>query len=372
MDFYEYMKPYRDFDFRGFFEKTTDLDIKRTLAKDALEPLDFLTLLSPRAVKYLEPMAQRANALTVRQFGKVILLFAPLYLANHCVNKCAYCSFKVDNPIGRDALSLEQLEVEAKALAATGIRDILFLTGESRKVSPPEYMRNCVQVLKKYFSNISLEVYRLETEEYAMLNAAGVDGFTMFQECYHEGRYGQVHLGGPKRNYRYRLDGPERACKAGMRTINIGALLGLYEFASEAFFTGLHAYYLQRRYAACDIAVSLPRLRPYIGSFAPYANVTDRDIVQEMLALRLFLPRVGITVSTREQPQFRDRLIGLGVTKMSAGSSTEVGGYSNHTTASQFEIADTISVAVVAAAICGKGWLPVFKDWQTLAREESL
>jgi 2-iminoacetate synthase len=372
MDFYEYLEPYRNFDFNGFIKQVTDMDIRRILSKDVLSPLNFLALLSPQAANHLEPMAERAKAVTIRQFGRVIFMFAPLYLANHCVNRCAYCGFNAGNQIKRDVLSPKQVEEEAQAIAKTGIRDVLFLTGESRSVSPPEYMRDCVKILKKYFANIALEVYPLEVEEYEMLTKAGVDGFTMFQECYNESRYAQVHLGGPKRNYRYRLDAPERACRAGLRSINLGALLGLYEFASEAFFTGLHAYYLQHKYDACDFAVSLPRLCPHVGLFEPYSTITNHDIVQNLLALRLFLPHAGVTVSTREKPQFRDNLIGLGVTKMSAGSSTEVGGYANHTTDDQFEVSDTRSVEQVADAIRKKGWLPVFKDWQTLGKDEAI
>lgn len=372
MDFYDYIMPYRNFDFNKYINSVTDSDVVRIISKDILTPFDFLSLLSPKAAEHLEEMAMRASKITIRQFGKVIFMFAPIYLSNYCVNRCAYCGFNAGNNIKRDVLTLEEVEKEAEAVSKTGIRDILFLTGESRKISPPEYMKECVRVLRKYFDNISMEVYPLETEEYEMLVSEGVDGFTMFQECYNEQRYGEVHLGGPKRNYRYRLDAPERACKAGMRYVNLGALLGLYEFSSEAFFTGLHIYYLQHKYDACDFAVSLPRLCPHTGSFKPYGIITDRNIVQNILALRLFLPRIGITISTREKPSFRDNLIGLGVTKMSAGSSTEVGGYAAHRTDDQFDISDKRSVAEVTQAIRKKGWLPVFKDWQTLKRDEAV
>lgn len=368
MDFYSYLQQYVNLDFSKFIESVTDVDVHRVLTKEDLTPLDYLTLLSPVAGNYLDSMAQKAQEVTIQNFGRVVSMFAPLYLANHCVNRCSYCSFNMENEIiNRNVLSLREVEEEAGTLASTGIADILFLTGESRKVSPPEYMQDCVRILRRHFSNVSLEVYPLETREYAMLHQAGVDGFTMFQECYNEKRYAEVHLGGPKRNYRNRLDAPERACKAGIRSVTIGVLLGLYDFTSEAFFTGLHAYYLQRQYDAYDFAISLPRLRPSVGSsFKPYYDVTDRQIAQEMVALRLFLPRVGITVSTREAPALRDNLIGLGVTKMSAGSSTEVGGYASHTTEGQFDISDSRSVSEVTAAIRSKGWLPVFQDWRTL------
>ncbi len=368
-DFYTYMQPWTRFDFHSFLEKTTDTDVRRALSRETLSPLDFLTLLSPAAAPCLELMARRAYETTIRQFGRVICMFAPLYLANYCVNRCAYCGFNSCNHIRRSALTTEQVEKECAAIASTGMRDILFLTGESRKISPPSYMADSVAAMRRYFTNIGLEVYPLETEEYAMLNRAGVDYFTMFQETYNEKRYGEVHLGGPKTNFRYRLDAPERACKAGMRTVGLGALLGLYKLSSEAFFTGLHAYYLRQKYDACDFAVSLPRLCAHIGQFQPYCDVTDRDIVQIMTAMRIFLPRVGITVSTRESPAFRTNLIGLGVTKMSAGSSTEVGGYAEHVSDDQFDVTDKRSVAEVCASIRKKGWLPVFKDWQTLSAD---
>lgn len=372
MDFYDYMRPYVNFDFQGFLDKITDDDVRRAINKTSLSPFDFLTLLSPKAAGHLEEMAVKAREITIRQFGKVIFMFAPLYLGNKCVNGCAYCGFNTGNRIKRNTLTLPEVEKEAKALAATGMRDILFLTGESRKATPPEYMRDCAEILKKYFTNIALEVYPLETEEYAMLAKSGVDGFTMFQECYNEKRYGEVHLSGPKRNFRYRLDAPERACRAGMRCVNLGALLGLYKFEPEAFFTGLHLFYLRHKYDYCDFAVSLPRLCPHAGSFEPYRAISDRKIVQNILALRIFLPRIGITISTRERPAFRDNLIGLGITKMSAGSSTEVGGYAGHTTGDQFDISDKRSVEEVLAAIRRRGWLPVFKDWQTLNREKAI
>jgi 2-iminoacetate synthase len=220
---------------------------------------------------------------------------------------------------------------------------------------------------KKYFTSISIEVYPLEKEEYGELVEAGVDGLTLYQEVYDEDVYHEVHLSGPKKNYLYRLDAPERACMAGIRSVNIGALLGLNQWKTEAFFTGLHADYLQSKYPETEISVSLPRLRPHAGSFQPKSIVSDRDLVQIMLALRLFLPRAGITVSTRERSQFRDNLIGLGVTKMSAGSSTEVGGHSDENKSTgQFSISDTRSVEEMREIIYQKGYQPVFKDWMMI------
>lgn len=367
MSFYVKYMEYRNFDFDGFFYRVTDKDIQRALNKECIDELDYLALLSPVAEKYLEQMAVKAQQLTIGNFGKVIFLFTPLYLANYCTNNCVYCGFNATNDIKRSKLTLDEVEQEAEAISRTVIRHILILTGESRKESPVSYIKDCVQVLKKYFSSISIEVYPLEEQEYAELVEAGVDGFTMFQEVYNEKLYPELHLGGPKRNYRYRLDAPERACRAYMRTVNIGALLGLDEWRRESFFTGLHADYLQDNYPDIEISVSFPRIKPSAGCFKPKYQVTDKNLVQAMLALRIFMPRAGITLSTRENAKLRNNLIGLGVTKMSAGSSTAVGGYSNKSKSeAQFDISDERSVEEIKQLICSKGYQPVFKDWQQI------
>ena len=260
---------------------------------------------------------------------------------------------------------MEEVEKEARSIAATGLKHILILTGESREQTPVSYIKDCVEVLKKYFTSISIEVYPLETEEYEELYQAGVDGMTIFQEVYNEEVYSNLHLKGPKRNYRYRLDAPERACQAAMRSVNIGALLGLDNWRKEAFFTGLHARYLQDKFGDTEIGLSFPRIRPHTGTFQPSYQVSDKNLVQVILATRLFMPRAGITISTRERAEFRENLIGLGVTRMSAGSSTEVGGYGlTEKTQGQFAISDDRSVGEIKAMIYSKGFQPVFKDWQ--------
>jgi len=367
MSFYDKYQEYKNFDFEKFFNTLTDDDVLRAINKERINEIEFLTLLSHKAEKYLEMMAVKAKRLTAQHFGRVILLFAPLYLANFCVNRCAYCSFNIGNSILRKKLTLREVEEEGRAISSTGLRHILILTGESRNESPVSYIKECVQVLRKYFRSISVEVYPLEVEEYAELVEAGVDGFTMFQEVYDEEVYKRVHLGGPKRNYRYRLDAPERACKASMRSVGIGALLGLHDWRREAFFTGLHADYLQNKYPDVEISMSLPRIRPHVGHFQPECEVSDKNFVQIMLAFRLFMPRAGITICTRERPEFRDNLIGLGVTKMSAGSSTEVGGYGlREKSEGQFDISDGRSVEAIKSVIYKKGYQPVFKDWQAI------
>ncbi|GAE86884.1 2-iminoacetate synthase ThiH [Acetivibrio straminisolvens] len=368
MSFYERYLEYKNFDFEGFLEKVTDRDIINIINKDRrLTELDFLMLLSNKAVKYLELLAQKANKLTLQNFGKVIFLYTPMYLANYCVNQCVYCGFNITNNIKRKKLSLEEVEREAQAISSTGLRHILILTGESRKESPVEYIKDCVKILRKYFRSISIEVYPLYENEYAELVEKGVDGITIYQEVYNEEKYKALHLKGPKRNYLYRLDAPERACRASMRNVNIGALLGLYDWRREAFYTGLHADYLQNKYTDVEISISLPRIRPHCGSFMPDCKVEDRELVQIMIAHRLFMPRAGITISTRESEKLRNNLIGLGVTKMSAASSTQVGGHTlDDKSDGQFDINDRRGVEEMKQLIYSKGYQPVFKDWQAI------
>lgn len=365
MSFYEKYLSYKNFNFDEFFQNIEEYQIINILNKNKLDEVDFLALLSPKAEKHLEQMAVKANSLSTQHFGKSILLYTPMYLGNYCVNKCAYCGFNVENKIDRKKLTLDEVEREAKLIHDSGLRHILILTGESKYHTPVSYIKDCVNVLKKYFDCISIEIYPLETEEYKELINAGVDGFTIYQETYDEKVYDTVHISGPKKNYKFRLDAPERACKAKMRSINIGALLGLCDWRKEAFFTGIHGSYLQNNYLDIELSFSLPRIRPHVGSFTDLVDVNDRSLVQVMLALKIFMPRSGITISTREQSQFRDNLIPLGVTKMSAGVSTEVGGHSQDKKSdSQFDISDRRSVDEIKQSILKKGYQPIFKDWQ--------
>ncbi|HWJ02487.1 MAG TPA: 2-iminoacetate synthase ThiH [Verrucomicrobiae bacterium] len=346
-------------------------DVSRALSKDRLDTVDLLALLSPAAEPFLEDMAQKANRLTLQQFGRAVTLFTPLYLANHCTNRCVYCSFNHGNSIERRKLSLDEVKSEGLAIAGTGLQHILLLTGESRKESGPDYMRECVEVLRPHFSSVGLEVYPLEEEEYRELYRAGVDALTMFQEAYDETIYAKVHPAGPKSNHRFRLDAPERACRAGIPSVTIGALLGLGEWRREAYFTALHAEYLQRNYPGVEVAISIPRLRPYLGTYQPETSpVFDASLVQILLAYRLFLPRVGLVLSTRESPKLRESLLPLGITRMSAGSLASVGGYAedSETGPAQFQIADERSVAEIAAMLRSKGYQPTFCDWVDFRR----
>lgn len=368
MSFYPICKEIGEMNLEERFAATTSEDVLRAIAKPRLTTDDFLALMSPAAKPHLEVMAQKASQLTLQNFGRTIQLFTPLYLANYCTNHCVYCGFNCKNRIHRSQLTLEQVEEEAKAIAATGLKHLLILTGDARKVSTPEYLEECTRLLHKYFPSVSIEIYAMEEDEYARLVRAGVDGMTMFQETYDETLYAELHPKGPKRDFRFRLDAPERCCKAGMRVVNIGALLGLGDWRKDAFLTGMHAAYLMGKYPQVDIATSLPRMRPHVGEFQPQTIVSDSDMVQIMLALRIFLPRLGITISSRESAEFRENILPLGVTKMSAGVCTAVGGHSegNDGDVNQFDISDDRTVDEMCAALRARGYQPVFKDWEPI------
>ncbi|SEM43337.1 tyrosine lyase ThiH [Syntrophus gentianae] len=367
MSFYDLYCQYRDREWEGDFAAVSEVDVEGVLRREHLTFPDFLVLLSPAAEGFLEPMAQKARALTLRYFGRTIQLYAPLYVSDYCENSCLYCSFSAKNRRERRKLSLPEVNGEAAFIAATGLQHILLLTGESKKKSPVGYLRDCAGVLKRHFSSIAIEVYPLSEEDYASLVAQGVDGLTLYQETYDENLYRVLHPAGPKGNFRYRLEAPERGAAARMRQVNIGALLGLADWRREVLMVGLHARYLQDRFPDVEIGASVPRLRPFVGAFQGSCEVNDQNIVQIILALRLFLPRLGIALSTREDSRLRDCLIPLGITRMSAGSATSVGGYTTPAGAEealpQFEIADSRSVPEIMARLRERGYDPVLKDW---------
>lgn len=364
MGFYPLYNHFQTQDIGGFLEKVTDHDVARVLSGRKLSEQDYLRLLSPAAESFLEQMAQKAHDLTVSQFGKTILLYTPMYLSNYCVNHCLYCGFNAQNQIERKQLTPGEVDAEAKRIAETGLKHILILTGESRKHASIDYLKDCIAVLKTYFTSIAIEIYPVDTHEYEELIQAGVDSVTLYQETYDEALYDRLHVKGPKKNYMFRMDAPERACRAGMRSVNIGALLGLADSRRESFSTGLHAWYLQKYFPSVDISVSFPRMRPHTGCFQPDYPVDDRRLVQSILALRLFLPRVGITLSTRENEWFRNHILPLGITRMSAGSCTAVGGRTQENNTGQFEISDERSVSEMAGHLVSMGYQPVYKDWE--------
>jgi len=367
MSFLRVVQAYEGADIPGAAQAVTEADVRRALEKPVPGPEEYLTLLSPAAAGLLEAMAQRANALSVQHFGRTIQLFTPLYLSNHCTNQCVYCGFNARNDIARTMLDGEGIRREGEAIAASGLKQLLLLTGDAPRRASAEYIGQAARTVRDLFPSIGVEVFAMREEEYAHLLRCGVDSLTLFQETYDRSLYAALHPAGPKRDYAFRLDAPERGCRAGMRVVNVGALLGLDDWRRDAFFTGMHARYLQKKYPQTDVAVSLPRMRPHAGAYQPASVVSDRELVQILLALRIFLPRCGITLSTREPAVLRDHLIPLGVTRMSAGVSTAVGGHAGETeSVGQFEISDPRSVDEVCDAIRRRGYQPVFKDWEPL------
>jgi 2-iminoacetate synthase len=367
MSFLDIIVKYERFDFKEAFSSITIEQARSALCKDVLNDDDFLTLLSPAACYCLEEMAQKAHEITLRNFGKTIQLYTPLYLSNFCDNHCLYCGYNINVKIPRRKLTLHEVEQAAKRISDTGLRHILLLTGGSEKMSPVSYIKDCVGVLKKYFSGISIEIYPLSEDEYKQLIEAGVDALTIYQETYDRDIYDLVHPHGPKKDYLFRLNAPERALRGDIRAVNIGALLGLNDFRIDGFFTGLHAQYLQNSFPFAEISVSVPRIRQVISGYVPSFDITDKNIVQLILAERIFLPRAGITLSTRESPCFRDNMLKLGVTKVSAQSATSVEGWLSDENIDkkleQFSISDKRTVVDIRKLIKDKGYQPVFKDW---------
>lgn len=366
MSFFDLIQSYQPRQVRAEIEAKTASDVQRALARERLDLDDFMALLSPAAGEQLEALAQKAHRITLQRFGRTVLLYAPLYLSNECHNGCLYCGFSQDNPVPRRTLSLDEIERDARILHSQGFRHILLLTGEAPGRIGNDYLAAAVERIKPLFSSIGLEVYPMETEGYRQMVAAGVDALTVYQETYDPDLYQHLHPSGRKRNYRFRLETPDRAGAAGLRRIGIGFLLGLGDFRSEAFFTGLHGRYLAQHYWRTLLTVSFPRLRPAIGTYQPPHPVSDAEFVQLLCAMRLLLHDAGLVLSTRESAELRDHLLPLGITQMSAGSCTAPGGYGEDAHATeQFAIDDQRSPDEVAAMLRERGYDPVWKDWDT-------
>ena len=365
---------------------------RESLGKCRLSLGDFAHLISPAAAELLEPLSRSSQRMTQQRFGKVIRLFAPLYLSNECINCCQYCGFSRDNPILRVTLTPEEVRREARALLEQGFRNILLVSGEHPKFVSTDYMARCVGLLHEEVPGISLEVGPMGIEEYRPMVRAGAEGLVVYQETYDRAVYAAMHTAGPKKNFEWRMETPERAYAAGFRRIGIGALYGLGEWRLEAISVAAHAAYLLRNCWKAQLTISLPRLRPCAGEFQPLTHLSDRELVQLVCAFRLLFPDVGLVLSTRESPRLRNGLIPLGITLMSAGSHTEPGGYTgagkdklHHTergrivelgasewatadhrpvnATSQFQIADERPPHEVADLIRQLGYEPVWKDW---------
>jgi 2-iminoacetate synthase len=365
---------------------------RASLGKAELSLNDFAHLISPAGAELLEPLSRRSQQMTRQRFGKVIRLFAPLYLSNECINACQYCGFSRGNPILRVTLTPEEVRREARALLGQGFRNILLVSGEHPKFVSGDYMARCVSLLHEEVPSLSLEVGPMETAEYRPLVQAGAEGLVVYQETYDRAVYGTMHTAGPKRNFEWRMETPERAYAAGFRRLGIGALYGLGDWRLEAISVAAHAAYLLRNCWKAQLTISLPRLRPCAGEFQPLTHLSDRELVQLVCAFRLMFPDVGLVLSTREPAKLRNGLIPLGITLISAGSHTEPGGYTgagketlHHTehgrivelgasewatpdqrpihATSQFQIADERSPQEVADLIRQLGYEPVWKDW---------
>ena len=353
----------------------SESDVVRAIKSDRCSIDDFKALLSPAADKYLDQIAEKASLERRKHFGNVVNLFTPLYISNYCENYCVYCGFNCHNKIHRARLCSHEIEKEMKAIAKTGLEEILILTGESRSKSDIEYIGEACKIGRRYFKNIGIEVYPMNSDEYAYLKSCGADYVTVFQETYNSDEYERLHLAGHKRVFPYRFNAQERALMGGMRGVGFAALLGLDDFRKDALATGLHAYLIQRKYPWAEISLSCPRLRPIISNndegvmFTPNQNneiVGERQLLQVISAYRIFLPFAAMTISTRERAGFRDNVMGITATKISAGVDTGIGSHSDDETSSgdnQFEIADGRSVDEICKALRDHGMQPVMNDY---------
>lgn len=361
------MKQTPEFDtlrLRAIAQSTCIEEIREIISKPKIAFDDYIKLLSDAATDVIEELAMKANEMTCRQFGKTILLYAPLYLGNECDNCCVYCGFSRKLSGKRMLLTVEDAVAEADVLYQQGFRHILLVSGDKRNRVTMDYLRELILRLHRKFSAISIEIYALDEAEYGMLHNVGVDGLTIYQEVYDRQKYHEYHPDGPKSDYDYRLQAPERAARAGFYRLNIGCLLGLGPWFSESAALGFHLAYLSQVYWRCQLVVSIPRLSSSAAQFKVPNRISDAQLVQLICALRIFMPSLGISLSTREKKELRDHLIPIGITQMSAGSQTNPGGYSGrHYSKRQFEVADHRSLEQVIGAIAAAGYEPVFKDW---------
>lgn len=355
------------------YEKYTVRDVRAALDHETCSVEDFKALLSPAAEPFLEEMAQRARLETSKHFGNTVYLFTPLYIANYCENYCVYCGFNCYNQIKRMRLDMEQIEHEMQVIAESGMEEILILTGESRSKSDVNYIGEACKLARKYFRMVGLEVYPMNTEEYRYLRECGADYVTVFQETYDIEKYESLHLMGHKRVWPYRFEAQERALLGGMRGVAFSALLGLSDFRKDALATALHVYYLQRKYPHAEMSLSCPRLRPIINNekINPL-DVHEKQLCQIVCAYRIFLPFAGITVSSRESETFRDGIVKIAATKVSAGVSTGIGDHENKYTGKesdapegdeQFEINDSRSFDKMYQDMAKEGLQPVLNDY---------
>ncbi|EGQ7849960.1 2-iminoacetate synthase ThiH [Vibrio parahaemolyticus] len=354
----------------SIYAKTAQ-DVERALAKPKRDLEDFKALISPAAEPYLEQMAKLSYSLTRKRFGNTMSLYIPLYLSNLCANACTYCGFSMENRIKRRTLNRDEVEAEIDAIKRMKFDSVLLVTGEHETKVGMKYFREMVPIIKQRFNYLAMEVQPLDQDEYAELKTLGLDAVMVYQETYHPKTYAQHHLRGNKMDFRYRLETPDRLAKAGIDKIGIGALIGLEEWRTDCFFAAAHLDYLERTYWQSRYSISFPRLRPCASNvpasgLQPKSVMTDKQLVQLICAYRLFNPEVELSLSTRESPQFRDNVLPLGITSMSAASKTQPGGYATEEVElEQFEISDERSAASVEDMIRAKGFDPVWRDWHS-------
>jgi len=349
---------------RDLIYPKTSLDVERALTKKSLDMDDFAALVSPAANEYLENLAGKSHQLTQKRFGKTMQMYIPMYLSNECQNICTYCGFSLDNKILRTTLSDEQILKEVEVIKSLGYDHILLVSGEANRTVGTDYFIHAIRLIKPYFSNISMEVQPLDEDEYKLLMAEGLYAVLVYQETYHKENYKDYHPKGKKSNFKYRLDTPDRLGKAGVHKIGLGTLIGLEDWRTDAWFCALHLNYLRKTYWQTKYSVSFPRLRPAVGYPDPKHIMSDKELVQLICAYRLFDENLELSLSTRETPEFRNNVIKLGITSISAGSKTDPGGYAGTLHAlEQFEISDDRSPNEIADMIQSNGYESVWKDW---------
>ncbi|SEO31620.1 2-iminoacetate synthase ThiH [Niastella yeongjuensis] len=345
----------------------TAADVETALGRQSRTLDDFMALISPAAAPYLEPMARLSQQLTQQRFGKTIQLYVPMYLSNECNNICTYCGFSFDNKVRRRTLSATEMLQEATAIRSMGYEHVLLVTGEANQTVHVPYFKNAINLLKKQFAHISMEVQPLDEADYRELITEGLHTVLVYQETYHREDYKKHHPKGKKSNFQYRIETPDRLGRAGVHKIGLGILIGLEDWRTDSFFTALHLQYLERTYWQTKYSISFPRLRPFSGGLEPKVEMVDRELVQLICAWRIFNQEVELSLSTRELPRFRDHVMQLGITSISAGSKTNPGGYAvEPESLEQFEIADERSPAEMARVISSIGYEPVWKDWDVV------
>ncbi|MCW3462528.1 2-iminoacetate synthase ThiH [Chitinophaga nivalis] len=347
----------------GIYAKTSQ-DVEEALHSSHRTIDDFAALISPAAAAYLEPMAAISHQLTLQRFGNTMQLYVPLYLSNECQNICTYCGFSLDNKIRRKTLTPAEILQETAAIKQMGYDHVLLVTGEAHQLVGLDYFKKTLSLLQPHFANISMEVQPMDEADYRELAAMGLHAVLVYQETYHRDDYKKHHPKGRKSSFDYRLETPDRLGRAGIHKMGLGVLIGLEDWRTDSFYTALHLQYLEKKYWQTKYSISFPRLRPFSGGLAPKVEMRDRELVQLICAYRLFNQEVELSISTREEERFRNHIIRLGITTMSAGSKTNPGGYVvDPQSLEQFEISDDRSAAAIAEMLRQQGYEPVWKDW---------